>query len=102
MPTIFEYFGIRLVFFSNEHFPIHIHAFYNEEFGMRIEFKIENSIITEITYRTQKGYKNFPPKQRRDLTKLISAHQYEIVNDWINFVVLNNRVERKIITQRIK
>jgi len=90
------------MFFSNEHFPIHIHAFYTEEYGMRIEFKIENSIITEITYLKQKGYKTFPPKQRRDLKKLISTHQYEIVNDWINFVVLNNRVERKIITQRIK
>ena len=41
-------------------------------------------------------------KKQRDLKKLISTHQYEIVNDWINFVILNNRVERKIITQRIK
>ena len=102
MPTIFEYFGIRLVFFSNEHFPIHVHAFYNNVFAMRIEFKIENSVITDIIYSTQKGYQTFPPKQKKDLQKLISNYQYEIVNDWINFVVLNKRVDRKIISQRIK
>lgn len=34
--------------------------------------------------------------------KFNSNYQYEIVNDWINFVVLNKRVDRKIITQRIK
>jgi len=26
MPTVFNFFGIRFVFFSNDHEPIHIHA----------------------------------------------------------------------------
>ncbi len=30
MPKLFEYLGLILRFFSNEHEPIHIHAFYKE------------------------------------------------------------------------
>jgi hypothetical protein len=30
MPTIYEYLGILIFFYSNEHEPIHVHGKYNE------------------------------------------------------------------------
>ena len=42
MPTIFEIFGLRFYFYSDEHLPIHVH--------------IEN--ITAKTNKVQVGYGN--------------------------------------------
>lgn len=41
MPKIFEYLGIILFFYSNEHEPIHVHATYGE-FESKAEFYIIN------------------------------------------------------------
>jgi hypothetical protein len=38
----------------------------------------------------------------RDLKKLIERYQYEIVNDWITFVIKNQRVTKKVIRRKIK
>ncbi|MCL2101430.1 MAG: DUF4160 domain-containing protein [Fibromonadales bacterium] len=41
MPSIFEYLGIVLYFFSNEHEPIHIHARSVEEIAFeKIEVRL--------------------------------------------------------------
>lgn len=47
MPTIFEYFGIILNFFSREHLPIHVHAYYGERYAMKVEFYKKGNIIVK-------------------------------------------------------
>ena len=102
MPTIFEYFGIFLEFYSKEHLPIHVHAFYGDDFGMKVEFYLKGNKMYRIEIKRLKGYRHFPPAQMRDLKKLINKYQYDIVNDWITFVIKNQPVTRKVIRRKIK
>ncbi len=56
MPKIFEYLGIIIFFYSNEHEPIHVHA-QSGEFESKAEFYIENGVIKEINIINIKGRK---------------------------------------------
>ena len=56
MPKIFEYLGILIFFYSNEHEPIHVHA-KKGEFESKAEFFITNAEVTEIRITTIKGSK---------------------------------------------
>ncbi|MBT0812820.1 DUF4160 domain-containing protein [Litoribacter ruber] len=47
MPKIFEYLGILLFFYSNEHEPIHVHA-KKGGYESKAEFYILNGEIKEI------------------------------------------------------
>jgi hypothetical protein len=51
MPTIFEYFGIILKFFSREHLPIHVHAFYGDGYAMKVEFTFKGQKIVKREYK---------------------------------------------------
>ena len=102
MPTIIEYFGIVLKFFSKEHLPIHVHAYYGGGYGMKVEFYFKGNDIVKKQYKTLKGYSTFKPAQMRDLKKLIDKYEYDIANDWVTFVIKNQRVTRKIIRRKIR
>ena len=52
MPKNFEYLGILIFFYSNEHEPIHIHA-KKGEFQSKAEFLLVNGEITKINYRSK-------------------------------------------------
>jgi hypothetical protein len=45
MPGIFEYLGILIFFYSNEHEPIHVHGKCGG-FESKAEFHIVNGIVT--------------------------------------------------------
>ena len=47
MPKIYEYLGILIFFYSNEHEPIHVHARKGEN-ESKAEFVIENGKISEM------------------------------------------------------
>jgi hypothetical protein len=54
MPNIFEYLGILIFFYSNEHEPIHVHG---KKAGCesKAEFYIINGIVSEIKISNVKG-----------------------------------------------
>ena len=56
MPKIFEYLGILIFFYSNEHEPIHVHA-KKGEYESKAEFYLSNGLITEIKITNIKGVK---------------------------------------------
>lgn len=47
MPKIFEYLGIAIRFYANEHEPIHVHALYDDA-ELKVEFEIVNKEIVSI------------------------------------------------------
>jgi hypothetical protein len=98
MPTLYEYFGIVIKFFSNEHWPIHVHAFYGDKYACKVEFDVKRNTNE---FRKVRGYKMLPHAQMHDLKKLINVYQYDIIQSWINFVVLNQRIRKQRITKRI-
>ena len=54
MPKIFEYLGILIFFYSNEHEPIHVHGKY-DGFESKAEFYIVDGKIVEIKIKAIKG-----------------------------------------------
>ena len=50
MPKLYEYLGIVVRFFSEEHEPVHIHAFYGE-YQLKVELIIKSGKIVTIKYK---------------------------------------------------
>lgn len=72
MPTIFEIFGLRFFFYSNEHRPIHVHVAKGED-----DAKIE--IESEIKLISNHGLKAKDVKRALDLVRI---YKEEIVEVW--------------------
>ena len=68
MPTIFEIFGLRFFFYSDEHLPIHVHI----EYG-------GNDAKVEIATRGLK------PRELKKATQLIEMYEQEIIKAWHDY-----------------
>ena len=68
MPKIFEYLGILIFFYSNEHEPIHVHGKY-DGFESKAEFYIVNGKIVEIKIGPVKGSKPLTDKKLSDFRR---------------------------------
>lgn len=72
MPTVFELFGLRFFFFSDEHLPRHIHVASNDG---RAKIVLEPSI--ELEYN--RGLKTQDLKRA---LKLVKMYQKDIIETW--------------------
>lgn len=72
MPTIFEIFGLRFFFYSNEHSPIHVHVVRGED-----EAKIE--LDPEVKLVANHGLK---AKDVRRALELVRLYKDEIIEAW--------------------
>ncbi|NJN99241.1 MAG: DUF4160 domain-containing protein [Anaerolineales bacterium] len=66
MPKLYEYFGLIILFYSNEHEPIHVHGKYQDTEG-KAEIIINNGQIVEIRYSAVRGRKPLSSNQAKDL-----------------------------------
>lgn len=100
MPKIFEYLGILIFFYSNEHEPIHVHA-KKGEFESKAEFYIINGLISEIRIRKIKGAKPLKGKDLKDFEIFLKEFGDKIVDKWIDYFVYHKDVGFEKITKRI-
>ena len=100
MPKLFEYFGLIVRFYSNEHEPIHVHGVYRDR-ASRAELVIQNGKVIELRFSPVKGRKPLGTPQERDFRKLVSHFQDDIVQKWVDFFVLHKHVEPKTIERRL-
>lgn len=101
MPKIYEYLGILIFFYSNEHEPIHVHAKKGEN-EIKAEFIIIQGIIEEIRLRQIKGS---PALKGNDLQKFkdfLEVYAEKIVQKWIDYFVLHKEIEFEKITKKLK
>lgn len=75
MPTLFELFGLRFYFFSNEHFPIHVHV----ENG---DGRIKVHVTPAIELLENKGMKT---KDVKKALSIIELYKSEIMAAWIMY-----------------
>ncbi len=54
MPKLYEYLGILIFFYSNEHEPIHVHA-RKGEYESKAEIIVVNGKVNEIVISNIKG-----------------------------------------------
>ena len=101
MPKIFEYFGILIFFYSNEHEPIHVHA-KKGEFESKAEFYIVNGEISEIKITNISGLRPLKGKDLKDFEVFLEKYADKIVEKWISYFVYHKDVEFEKITKRLK
>ena len=101
MPKLYEYFGLIILFYSNEHEPVHVHGKY-QRYESRAEFIIENGKVVEIRYTPIRGREPLPVSQLKDFQALVERYAEEIVQKWIDYFVLHKTVQSERITRRIR
>ena len=101
MPKIFEYLGIVIFFYSNEHEPIHVHA-QSAEFESKAEFYIENGKIKEIKIINVRRRKPLKGALLKDFKIFLEAYAEQIIIKWVDFFVYHKEVSFEKITKKIK
>jgi hypothetical protein len=101
MPKLYEYLGIIVLFYSNEHEPIHVHG-KRQGRETKAELVVENGRVIEIVYSQVKGRLSLDKQDLKNFQTLTEHYADEIVQKWIDYFVLHKPVEPQTITRRIK
>ena len=98
MPKLYEYLGILLVLRSDDHEPIHFHAFHNGN-EVAVLLYVKNGIVHTVRYQERKG--KFSPAKMRDLKEFVSKHKNVLLLAYTQSN-LGVRFKTVKITKRIK
>jgi len=90
MRKIFEYLGIVIFFYSNEHEPIHVHA-KKGEYESKAEFYILDGEITEIKIVNIKGAKPLKGSELKNFKVFLETYAEKIVEKWIAYFVYHKK-----------
>ncbi|MEK7686385.1 MAG: DUF4160 domain-containing protein [Verrucomicrobiota bacterium] len=101
MPKLYEYFGLRVYFYANEHEPIHVHGFYQGR-ESKAEIIIVNGEIVEIRFGGVSGMKPLEGRALADFKVLVTHRAMDIVNKWVEFFVHRKAITTERITRRLK
>lgn len=101
MPKIYEYLGIIIMFYSNEHKPVHVHGKY-QGFESKAEIIIEDGKIVNIVIKEVKGRRSLPTKELKEFQNFVSKFKEEIVKKWIDYFVYHKSVECIKIEGKVK
>jgi len=101
MPKLYEYLGILIFFYSNEHEPIHVHAKHGES-ESKAELIIEHGEIIEIRISPIIGKSPLVGKSLKHFKDFLEVYAKEIVKKWIDYFVYHNDIKFERITKRIK
>jgi hypothetical protein len=101
MPKLYEYLGIIVFFYSNEHEPVHVHA-RRQGRESRAELVVEDGRVIDIIYSMVKGRRPLNASEMRNFEDLTEHYAEEIVQKWIDYFVLHRHIVPETITKRIK
>ncbi|MEO8150529.1 MAG: DUF4160 domain-containing protein [Bacteroidia bacterium] len=101
MPRIYEYLGLIVFFWSNEHEPIHVHIEYGDYIAV-VEFIIENGKVVSFEFKKKRSAPMLPDAQLKKAKELIEAKKDEILKKWIDYFILKKNIKPERITKRIK
>jgi hypothetical protein len=101
MPKLYEYLGIIVLFYSNEHEPIHVHGQYQGR-ESKAELIVENGKVVQIIYSAVKGRQPLSKTELRNFQAVTEHYGEEIIQKWIDYFVLHKPIAARKITQRIR
>ena len=100
MPKLYEYFELIVLFYSNEHEPIHVHWKYQGH-ESKAEIIFEDGKFVKVRITNVKGKNPLKEKNQRQLETLVEKYRDDIVNKWIDFFVYNKSIKAEKITKKI-
>lgn len=98
MPILYEYLGIIIKFYSNEHEPIHIHAIKGNKIII-VKFYIKNETITKTIYDENIG--KYSPNELNNLKRFIERYKYSIVTLWKQYFEQHLPIQPVKLTKKI-
>ena len=101
MPKLYEYFGLRVFFYANEHEPIHVHGFHQGR-ESKAELIIVNGVITEIRFLPVAGMRPLAGTALADFKVLVTRRADDIVAKWVDFFVHHRDIQSETITRRLE
>lgn len=100
MPKLYEYFGLIILFYSNEHEPIHVHCKYQGK-ESKAEIIFEDGKFIEIRIIDVVGKYPLDKQNMKKFEKLVEAYRDDIVRKWIDFFVYNKEIISEKITKKL-
>ena len=101
MPKLYEYFGIVVMFYSNEHEPVHVHG-KSQGRESRAEIIVVDGKVDAIRYSAVSGRAPLERTELRNFEEIVSARADEIIAKWIDYFVLHKSIKPERITRRLK
>jgi hypothetical protein len=101
MPKLYEYFGLIIMFYANEHEPVHVQGKCQGR-ESKAEIIVLNGIVTEMRYSDVAGRVPLEFREMQYFKEIVSARADDIVQKWIDFFVLHKSVRPERITGRLK
>ena len=101
MPKLYEYFGLIVMFYANEHEPIYVHGKCQGR-ELRAEIIVINGIVSEIRYGAAAGRPPLELIEQRYFEEIVAFYADDIVKKWIDFFVLHKSIKPIRITRRLK
>jgi DNA repair exonuclease SbcCD nuclease subunit len=101
MPKLFEYLGILIYFYSNEHEPIHVHA-KKAECESKAEFYIIDGIITEVKITEVKGKKPIIGNDLKNFEIFLENYSEKVVQKWVDYFVYHKDIKFEKITKKLR
>jgi hypothetical protein len=100
MPKLYEYFGLIVLFYSNDHHPIHVHGKYQGK-ESKAELVIIDGVVTGIEILPVKGKAPLEGKELKRFKRLVEYFKEDIVKKWIDFFVLNREIKPETIIKKL-
>jgi hypothetical protein len=101
MPKIYVYCGIVIIFYSNEHEPVHVHGKYQGK-ESKAELIIKEGKVESVIIKSVKGRAPLPANILRDFEKFVNVYADKIVQKWIDYFVLHKHISCEIIERKVK
>ncbi len=100
MPKLYEYFGLIILFYSQEHEPIHVHCKYQTK-ESKAEIIFKNGKFIKIIVRKVPGKEPLDTQNLKKFKKIVELYRDDIVRKWVDFFVYNKEIVAEQITKKI-
>jgi hypothetical protein len=101
VPKLYEYFGLIIMFYANEHDPVHVHGKCQGR-ETRAELVIIDGLVKEVRFLRQSGRLPLSDSEKRYFEEIVNAKADDIVKKWIDFFVLHKSITPEVISRRLK
>ena len=100
MPKLYEYLGLDVFFYSNEHQPVHVHGRYQGREG-RAEVRIVAGRVLGIDFMDQSGRPPLKSSEMEHFREIVQARAQDIVQKWVDYFVLHKSISLAKITKQL-
>lgn len=97
---MYEYFGLVILFYSQEHEPTHVHCKYQGK-ESKAEIVFEDGKFIEIRISKVKGKEPLDSQNLKKFKRLVEVYRDDIVRKWVDFFVYNKVIESEKITKKL-